>query len=103
MWALLASKVIAGIDRSRGSAVMHLVTAQHIPGSRGNKAFPLSRRAVWCNGLSLLLVTRLPWPPFFSPRDLLVGKGNILTISHLLPKAREAVLLHKYRLEGAYR
>lgn len=102
MWALLASEVIAGIDRSRGSAVMHLVTAQHTPGSLGNMAFPLSQRAVWCNELSLLLVTRVPWLPFLSNRDLLVGK-DILTISHLLPKAREGVLLHKYRLEGAYK
>jgi len=54
-------------------------------------------------GLSWLLVTGVPWPPFSAHPDLLVGKDTILTITHLLPKAREGVLLHKYRLEGAYK
>lgn len=72
-------EVIAGIDGSGGSTVMHLVTAQHAPGTLGNMAFPHSRRALWGNRPSLLLVTGVPWPPACSHYDLLVGKDNILT------------------------
>lgn len=40
------------------------------------------------------------WPPSFSLHGLLVGKNNILTISHLLPKARKGVLIAPQGLKG---
>lgn len=82
--------------------MIHLVAAQQTPTVR-NVTLALRCRLVWCGGLSWLLVRRVSWLPFFSHHDLLVGKVSILTISHLLSKAREVVLLHKCSLAGAYK
>lgn len=101
MWALLASKVIGGVDRSRGSALMHLVTTQHALGSLGNVAFPLSRKGCVVQRAELAAYDKSPLAALLFSLRSACGQGQ--HPDNLSSKAREGLLLHNYGLEGAYK